>query len=78
MPHKSHNISRSILYNERGLNLISTLNTVPIILTTMIKRLTQSGGPQFKNRGINETKSLPNGNTILLEIDNLTGDLPND
>ena len=77
MLHKSRNVSRSILYNERGSNQAITLDTLPIILASVIKRVTKCKELQFRNRRINETKSLPNGNTILLEIESLTRDLPN-
>ena len=78
MLHKSCNIRRSILYNERGLNLAITLDTLPVILARMVEGVTKCKELQFRNRRINETKSLPNGNTILLEIESLTCDLPND
>jgi len=53
------------------------LDTLPIILASVIKRVTKCKELQFRNRRINETKSLPNGNTILLEIESLTRNLPN-
>ena len=76
--HRSCNIGGSILYNERGLNLAITLDTLPIILTGMVESVTKCKELQFRNRRINETKSLPNGDTILLEIESLTCNLPRD